>query len=89
MYLFELEVRSPRSVTGGPVAPTPDRALGRAGPGWSGPGGNYLAAGGHGPPDKSLMGRGRPWIKFSAKNTKIILKFSFFCYMEKQFSSNY
>jgi hypothetical protein len=37
--------------------------------GWAGPGGNILVAGGHGPPDKSLTGRSRPWI-FSARETE-------------------
>jgi hypothetical protein len=45
---------------GGPVARSPAR----------GPGGNILVAGGHGPPDKSITGRSRPWIKFSAREAE-------------------
>jgi hypothetical protein len=36
----------------------------------AGPGGNILFTGGHGPPDKSLTGRSRPWIRFSARKTE-------------------
>jgi hypothetical protein len=57
-----------------PVALTAGRA---------GPGGNILVAGGHGPPDKSLTGRSRPWIKVSAREaekyiklTKILITFA-------------
>jgi hypothetical protein len=49
----------------------------------AGPGGNILVAGGHGPPDKILTGRSRPWIKFSAfeaekyiNPTKILIIFA-------------
>jgi hypothetical protein len=66
-------VSSSRAVTGGPVARSPDR----------GPGGNIIVAGGHGPPDKSLTGRSRPWIKFLAREaekyinlTKILIIFA-------------
>ncbi len=62
-----------RAFTGGPVARSPGR----------GPGGNILVAGGHGPPDKSLTGRSRPWIKCSAREvekyinpTKILIIFA-------------
>jgi hypothetical protein len=63
-----LEVRSPRAVTGGrlPVALPAGRDE---------PGANILAAGGHGPPDKNLMGYGRPWIKFLAREAKKMQKF--------------
>jgi hypothetical protein len=46
-------------------------------------GGNILVAGGHGPPDKSLTDRSRPYIKFSAgeaekciNSTKILIIFA-------------
>jgi hypothetical protein len=38
--------------------------------GQTGPGGNILVAGGHGPPDKSITGRSGPWIKFSAREAE-------------------
>jgi hypothetical protein len=51
--------------------------------GRAGPGGNFLVAGGHGQPDKSLTGRSRPWIKFSAHEaekyinpTKVLIIFA-------------
>ncbi len=44
--------------------------------GRAGPGGNILVAGGHGPPDKSLSGRSRPWIKFSAREPEKYINFT-------------
>jgi hypothetical protein len=41
--------------------------------GRAGPGANILFAGRHGPPDKSLTGRSRPWIKFSAREAEIYI----------------